>query len=55
MSEKDAKNLQEAGAMLKMLGGMMGASDKKDEKAKESVKDDKEFDEMGKDLDMYTK
>ena len=55
VSEKDAKNLQEAGAMLKMLGGIIGSAGTKNEKAKESVKDDKEFDEMEKDLDMYTK
>ncbi|SFV57075.1 Von Willebrand factor type A domain protein [hydrothermal vent metagenome] len=55
VSEKDAKDLQKAGAMLKVLGGIIGASGKKAENTKESVENDKEFDEMEKDLDMYTK
>jgi len=55
ISEKDAKDLQQAGAMLEMLGGMMKGADKKDKQPKDSTKEDKEFEEMSKDLDMYTK
>ena len=55
IDEEDAKDLKQAGAMLEMLGGMMKGVEKKENQPKGSTKDDKEFEEMSKDLDMYTK
>jgi hypothetical protein len=55
IDEEDAKDLQQAGAMLEMLGSMMKGVEKKEIQPKDSTKDDKEFEEMSKDLDMYTK
>jgi len=49
------------GAVLEMLGGMMQGSNQVEEKEKkvkqdaENAEADKAFEEMGKDLDMYTK
>ncbi len=57
MSEKEAKQIEQLGAMLGALGGMMqqanDTSNKKQKKENEAA--DKEFDEMSKDLDMFTK
>ena len=60
MSEKEAKQIEQLGAMLGTLGGMMkGANtDTEKQKQKQEAEDseaDKEFDEMSKDLDMFTK
>jgi hypothetical protein len=58
MSEKEAKQIEQLGAMLGALGGMMkganGTSENKKQK-EENTEADKEFDEMSKDLDMFTK
>ena len=60
ISEKEAKQVEQLGAMLGALGGMLkGANaDTKKEEEKQKTEDaeaDKEFDEMSKDLDMFTK
>ena len=60
MSEKEAKQVEQLGAMLGALGGMIkGANadtEKQEQKQKaEDAEADKEFDEMSKDLDMFTK
>ncbi|WP_415408117.1 vWA domain-containing protein [Sulfurovum sp. CS9] len=61
MSQEDAKKLNELGAMLGALGGMMqGANPEAQKKQEEkqnadNAKADKEFDDMSKELDMFTK
>ncbi|HHD72744.1 MAG TPA: hypothetical protein ENL02_02350 [Epsilonproteobacteria bacterium] len=61
ISKEDADKLKNLGAMLGALGGMMqGGSAKADKEAKakqdsQNAEADKEFDEMSKDLDMYSK
>ena len=58
VSKEDAKKIEQLGAMLGALGGMMknanGDTGNKKQK-EENTEADKEFDEMGKDLDMFTK
>ena len=61
INEKDAADLKKAAAMLQMLGGMMQGNnaavdkEKKTKQSSQNEKADKEFDEMSKDLDMFTK
>ncbi|WP_294955325.1 VWA domain-containing protein [Sulfurovum sp.] len=61
ISEKNAADLKKAAAMLQMLGGMMQGNsaavdkEKKPKQSSQNEKADKEFDEMSKDLDMFTK
>ncbi|RLA74126.1 MAG: hypothetical protein DRG30_05610, partial [Epsilonproteobacteria bacterium] len=61
ISEEDAEKIKNLGAMLGALGGMMQSSnqassqEKKAEQDAKNAEADKEFDEMSKDLDMYTK
>jgi len=60
MSEKEAKQIEQLGAMLSALGGMVQGTNADTEKQKQKQKTedaeaDKEFDEMSKDLDMFTK
>ena len=61
ISKEDADKIKNLGAMLGALGGMMqggNSAQSKEEKAKQEAKNakaDKEFEEMGKDLDMVTK
>jgi hypothetical protein len=61
MSEKEAKQIEQLGAMLGALGGMIqGAEPEVDKKEQEKQTTenkaaDKEFEEMSKDLDMFTK
>ncbi|MEA3419140.1 MAG: VWA domain-containing protein [Campylobacterota bacterium] len=61
ISQKDAEKIKELGAMLGVLGGMMQGGNEaanKEKKAEQDAKNaeaDKEFEEMSKDLDMYTK
>ncbi|WP_294958494.1 VWA domain-containing protein [Sulfurovum sp.] len=61
ISEKNAADLKKAAAMLQMLGGMMQGNsaavdkEKKQKQSSQNEKADKEFDEMSKDLDMFTK
>jgi hypothetical protein len=60
ISEKDAAELQKAAALLQMLGGLTGkpqnapAPEQASQKPS-TQKADKEFEEMSKELDMYTK
>ncbi len=61
ISKEDADQIKNLGAMLGALGGMMQGGNQaasKEKKAEQDAKNaeaDKEFDEMSKDLDMYTK
>ncbi len=61
ISKEDADKIKNLGAMLGALGGMMQGGNQPDSKEKKAEQDaknteaDKEFDEMSKDLDMYTK
>jgi hypothetical protein len=58
MSKDEAKQLKDLGAMLGAFGGMMQGANSKEVKEKQNadnIKADKEFDEMSKDLDMFTK
>ena len=60
MSEKEAKQVEQLGAMLGALNGMLkdANADKKKQEQKQKEEDaeaDKEFDEMSKNLDMFTK
>ena len=58
MSADEAKQLKDLGAMLGAFGGMLQSANSGAKKEKQKVDDteaDKEFDEMSKDLDMYTK
>ena len=61
ISKEDADKIKNLGAMLGALGGMMQGGNQavsKEKKAEQDAKNaeaDKEFDEMSKDLDMYTK
>ncbi|MEA3455987.1 MAG: hypothetical protein U9R26_05740, partial [Campylobacterota bacterium] len=58
ISKEDADQIKNLGAMLGALGGMMqsgGQAESSEKKAEKNAEADKEFDEMSKDLDMYTK
>ena len=61
ISQKDADKLKELGAILGTFGGMMQGSTPEEQKKKEekqsaeNAKADKEFDEMSKELEMFTK
>ena len=58
MSADEAKQLKDLGAMLGAFGGMLQSANSGAKKEKQKADDteaDKEFDEMSKDLDMYTK
>ena len=61
ISKKDADKIKNLAAMLGALGGMMqggnqvSGQEKKAEQDAKNAEADKEFDEMSKDLDMYTK
>jgi hypothetical protein len=61
ISKEDADKIKNLGAMLGALGGMMQGGNQaasKEKKAEQDAKNaeaDKEFDEMSKDLNMYTK
>jgi len=58
MSKDEAKQLKNLGAMLGALGGMMQGVNSKEQKEKQNAANtaaDAEFDEMSKDLDMFTK
>jgi hypothetical protein len=58
MSEKEAKQIEQLGAMLGAFGSMIKGTDNVTDSKKQkddNKKADKEFDEMSKDLDMFTK
>ncbi len=58
MSSDEAKQLKDLGAMLGAFGGMLQSANsgaKKETQKADDAEADKEFDEMSKDLDMYTK
>ena len=61
ISQKDADKIKELGAMLGAFGGMIQGVNPEEQKKQEekqsadNAKADKEFDEMSKDLDMFTK
>ena len=61
ISQKEADKLKELGAILGAFGGMMQGANPEEQKKKEekqsaeNAKADKEFDEMSKELDMFTK
>jgi len=61
MSQKDADKIKELGAMLGAFGGMMQGANPEEQKKQvekqsaDNAKADKEFDEMSKELDMFTK
>ena len=57
ISKKDQEDLKKAAKMLEMLGGMLGSMQQSNSQsnAKENNKADKEFEEMSKDLYMFTK
>ena len=61
ISKEDAEKLKNLGAMLGALGGMMQANkqasgqEQKPDQGAKNAEADKEFEEMSKDLDMYTK
>ena len=61
ISQKDADKLKELGAILGAFGGMMQGANPEEQKKQaekqsaDNDKADKEFDEMSKELDMFTK
>ena len=58
MSQKDTEKIKELGAILGAFGSMMqGSNSEEQEKQQEeqNAKADKEFDDMSKDLEMFTK
>ena len=61
ISQKDADKLKELGDILGAFGGMMQGANPEEQKKKEekqsadNAKADKEFDDMSKELDMFTK
>ena len=58
ISKDDAEKLKNLGAMIGALGGMMQGANNGAENEKQKTDNaeaDKEFDDMSKDLDMYTK
>ena len=61
ISQKDADKLKELGAILGAFGGMMQGETPEEQKKKEekqnadNAKVDKEFDDMSKELEMFTK
>ncbi len=61
ISQKDADKLKELGAILGAFGGMMQGTNPEEQKKQQekqsadNAKADKEFDEMSKELDMFTK
>ena len=57
ISKKDAEQIKNLGAVLGVLSGVMQANtpEKKVEEETNNTKVDKEFEDMSKDLEMYTK
>ncbi len=57
ISKKDAEQIEKLGAVLGALGGVMQGStqEKKAEQETKNTQADKEFEDMSKNLDMYTK
>jgi len=61
IDQKDAEKLKELGAILGAFGGLIQGGNLKEQKKQEekqsvdNAKADKEFDEMSKELDMFTK
>lgn len=63
--KENAEDIQKAGKFLEALGGMLGSKQTKEQKetaakvekkqAKDNAKANEEFDEMRKELDMFTK
>ena len=54
ISQKEADKLKELGAILEAFGNMMQRTSSEEQSA-ENTKADKEFDDMSKELDMFTK
>jgi len=56
VSQKDVEDMKKAAQMIQALGSMLGGGNAvKKEKSPAKDHTDKEFEEMGKDLDMFTK
>ena len=61
ISQKDADKIKELGAILGAFGGMIQGSSPEEQKNKQekqsadNAKADKEFDDMSKELDMFSK
>jgi hypothetical protein len=57
ISKEEAEDLKKAAQMIESLGAMFGGaqSSQTQKSAQETQEDDKEFEEMGKELEMFTK